>query len=107
MYMPLMRVLGDSGIRSVACNQRGYSPLARPPLETDYDYNNMKSDVFALAEAASFPNKVGLPMPCPPLASLSLSLSLPSTALQNAPLLMPPLVPLTPTPPPPHPDCSP
>jgi pimeloyl-ACP methyl ester carboxylesterase len=54
MYMPLMRVLADAGVHSVACNQRGYSPDARPPLQTDYNYNTLKSDVFALATAANF-----------------------------------------------------
>lgn len=60
MYMPLMRLLAKNNIRSVACNQRGYSPLARPPLETDYNYNNMKSDIFALAKAAKFPQRFHL-----------------------------------------------
>jgi len=60
MYMPLMRVLAKSSMRTVACNQRGYSPLARPPLESDYNYNNLKSDVFALAKAAKFPSKFHL-----------------------------------------------
>ena len=31
MYMPLMRELASAGFRSVACNQRGYSPGASPP----------------------------------------------------------------------------
>ena len=30
MYMPIMQQLKDIGYRSVACNQRGYSPLASP-----------------------------------------------------------------------------
>jgi pimeloyl-ACP methyl ester carboxylesterase len=54
MYMPLMRYMADAGVHSVACNQRGYSPGARPPLQTDYNYNTLKSDVFALATAANF-----------------------------------------------------
>jgi pimeloyl-ACP methyl ester carboxylesterase len=54
MYMPLMRVLGQNSIRSVACNQRGYSPLARPALEEEYNYNELRRDVFALAAAANF-----------------------------------------------------
>jgi pimeloyl-ACP methyl ester carboxylesterase len=34
MYLPLMIQLAQEGYRSLACNQRGYSPRASPPNET-------------------------------------------------------------------------
>ena len=30
MYVPLMKYLGEQGLTSYACNQRGYSPTAAP-----------------------------------------------------------------------------
>lgn len=54
MFMPLMRALAARGYHSLACNLRGYSPGARPPLVTDYNYYTLASDVFALADAANF-----------------------------------------------------
>jgi len=50
MYMPLMRKLSDSGLKSVACNQRGYSPEARPEGVENYAYHVLASDVFAIAD---------------------------------------------------------
>ena len=54
MYAPLMRTLASHGYRTMACNQRGYSPAARPTHESDYNYNLLASDVWALADAANF-----------------------------------------------------
>ena len=61
--MPLMRTLAAKGFHSVACNQRGYSPGAAPANVTDYDYNLLRDDVFAVAAAVNFTSggrKVGL-----------------------------------------------
>jgi pimeloyl-ACP methyl ester carboxylesterase len=54
MYMPLMRVLAQKGYCSVACDQRGYSAGAAPEDEAAYSYNNLRDDVFAVAEAVGF-----------------------------------------------------
>jgi len=58
--MPLMRTLASEGFHSVACNQRGYSPKARPALEEQYNYNILASDVWALAAAANFSERFHL-----------------------------------------------
>ena len=52
MFAPLMRRLAAAGYASVACNQRGYSPGARPPRVADYRYSLLADDVFAVADAA-------------------------------------------------------
>lgn len=54
MFVPLMRRLADRGYQSVACNQRGYSSGARPARVTDYNYNTLADDVWALAAAFNF-----------------------------------------------------
>jgi pimeloyl-ACP methyl ester carboxylesterase len=51
MYEPLMQTLANRDYKSVACDQRGYSKHARPGDVTDYNYNKLMSDVFAVAEA--------------------------------------------------------
>lgn len=52
--MPLMRVLAQKGYRSMACDQRGYSKGAAPDRESDYNYNKLRDDIFAIADAAGF-----------------------------------------------------
>lgn len=54
MYQPFMKTLAEHGYRSVACDQRGYAQHARPGNVTDYNYNKLRSDVFAVAEGAGF-----------------------------------------------------
>lgn len=54
MYNDLMRTMADNGFSSVACDQRGYSLGASPTNEEDYNYNNMRDDVFAVADAVGF-----------------------------------------------------
>lgn len=54
MWEPLMIALAPLGYRSVACNQRGYSPGASPDIEEDYDYNLLRDDVWAVADAVGF-----------------------------------------------------
>lgn len=50
--MDLMRDLADRNFHSVACNQRAYSPGARPADENDYHYtNDLATDVWAIADA--------------------------------------------------------
>lgn len=53
-YMPLMRALAQQGYGSVACNQRGYSDRARPEGKDAYNYNHLKDDIFAVADAIGF-----------------------------------------------------
>ena len=45
MYMPTMRQLAESGFRTVACNQRGYSPGASPDGVENYSYDLLADDV--------------------------------------------------------------
>jgi len=55
LYMPLMRELAEAGYRSLACDQRGYSPQAAPDNSTAYDViNDMRVDAWAYATAAGF-----------------------------------------------------
>jgi pimeloyl-ACP methyl ester carboxylesterase len=51
MYSKLMLTLASSGFFGVACNQRGYSPGASPPLEGSYSYSQLGADVWDVAEA--------------------------------------------------------
>ncbi len=54
MWTALMAMLADAGYRSVAPDQRGYSPGARPAEVAAYDYAALCSDVFAIADAAGY-----------------------------------------------------
>lgn len=54
MYTGVMTSLAASGYSSIACDQRGYSPGARPEKETDYNYNTLESDVWAIAHAVGY-----------------------------------------------------
>ncbi len=51
MWLPLMAQLSADGYRCLAPDQRGYSPGARPEGPEHYHYDDMASDVFALADA--------------------------------------------------------
>lgn len=53
MYMDLMRDFAAAGYRTVACNQRGYSPGASPPHVADYNYDLLADDVLAVAAATN------------------------------------------------------
>lgn len=44
--------LNDAGLRTLAPDQRGYSPGARPPKVRDYRMRELVRDVLALADAA-------------------------------------------------------
>jgi pimeloyl-ACP methyl ester carboxylesterase len=46
-----MRSLADDGYHSIACNMRGYSVGARPTQYEAYMYDEIASDVTALADA--------------------------------------------------------
>jgi len=54
MYVGFMADLAAAGYNSIACDQRGYSPGARPEREEDYHYSHMESDVWAVADAVGF-----------------------------------------------------
>jgi pimeloyl-ACP methyl ester carboxylesterase len=54
VYNPLMRALASQGYRSVACNQRGYSPGASPDDPAAYNYDKLRDDVFLMATAVGF-----------------------------------------------------
>lgn len=45
-------MLVEGGFRTLAPDQRGYSPGARPPRRRDYVVDNLAGDVLALADAA-------------------------------------------------------
>lgn len=46
-----MPVLAEMGFRSIAPNQRGYSPGARPPDVSDYVIPNLVADLMGMADA--------------------------------------------------------
>jgi pimeloyl-ACP methyl ester carboxylesterase len=54
MWLPLLDALESGGYRAVAPDQRGYSPGARPEGIENYRYEDIASDVVALADAAGF-----------------------------------------------------
>lgn len=54
MYSDLMQTLASAGFSSVACDQRGYSLGASPPNVEEYHYDNLRDDVFAIADAVGF-----------------------------------------------------
>jgi len=54
MWTGLMERLGDEGYHCLAPDQRGYSPGARPVDVDQYKYEDIASDVHALAMAAGF-----------------------------------------------------
>lgn len=51
MWAPVMTHIAKHGFFCIAFDQRGYSPAARPPLEDDYFYPKIASDVPAVADA--------------------------------------------------------
>jgi pimeloyl-ACP methyl ester carboxylesterase len=51
-WRALASVLIDAGYRTLAPDQRGYSPGARPPGRRDYTMDRLASDTLALADAA-------------------------------------------------------
>jgi pimeloyl-ACP methyl ester carboxylesterase len=51
-WKALVAVLVDAGYRTLAPEQRGYSPGARPPGRRAYTLDRMAGDTLALAEAA-------------------------------------------------------
>jgi len=53
-YFEIMRVLADQGFRSVACDQRGFSPGASPQIYAAYNYNELANDIFAIADLSGF-----------------------------------------------------
>lgn len=54
MWEPLLEALDKSGYRAIAFDQRGYSPGARPRLESEYTKGKLANDVLAIADAAGF-----------------------------------------------------
>jgi pimeloyl-ACP methyl ester carboxylesterase len=51
MWVDLLPKLDAAGYRCLAPDQRGYSPGARPEGKENYRYQDLASDVFALADA--------------------------------------------------------
>jgi len=51
MWVELLPKLEAAGYRCLAPDQRGYSPGARPEGKENYQYGDLASDVFALADA--------------------------------------------------------
>ncbi len=54
MWIPLLERLAQEGYRCLAPDQRGYSPGARPEGIEHYRYEDVASDVIALADAVGF-----------------------------------------------------
>jgi len=53
-WADLMEQLARSDFCAAACDQRGYSPGASPPLERDYRLEELKGDVAGFADAFGF-----------------------------------------------------
>eukprot|EP01083_Nonionella_stella_P010848 30833_1 len=55
-WVPLMQYWNDNqiAINAVACDLRGYSPLASPNSDAMYSYNILQTDVWAIADALKF-----------------------------------------------------
>jgi len=53
-YFELMRYLTGQGLRSVACDMRGFSPGASPQIYAAYNYNELAKDIFAIADLSGF-----------------------------------------------------
>ncbi|MDA1074071.1 MAG: alpha/beta fold hydrolase [Proteobacteria bacterium] len=54
MWSPLLEAAGAAGYRSVAFDQRGYSPGARPAAVSEYVVGNLGQDVLDVADAVGF-----------------------------------------------------
>ena len=54
MWEPLLKKLGKAGYRAIAFDQRGYSPGARPQMQSEYTKGKLANDVIAIADAAGF-----------------------------------------------------
>merc|ERR1712232_879954 len=54
MYDHLMLLFARQGYRCAAYDQRGYSPGAAPNDESDYHYDKLREDIFAMADAIGF-----------------------------------------------------
>jgi pimeloyl-ACP methyl ester carboxylesterase len=54
IFKPLMSIMASQGIRSLAYNQRGYSPGAAPSDMKEYHYDKLRDDIFAMADAVGF-----------------------------------------------------
>lgn len=53
-FFPMMEYMSNYGMRTVACDMRGYSPGASPQFYEAYNYNEMAQDIFAIADVAGF-----------------------------------------------------
>ena len=60
MWLPVMQALAEQGYRTVAPNQRGYSPGATPFDIASYALPNLVSDIFAIADTVGFTEKFHL-----------------------------------------------
>ena len=54
MWVELMMLLSSKGFRVIAPDQRGYSLGARPTKSSDYKFENLVNDVFAMADSFRF-----------------------------------------------------
>jgi len=54
MYIPVINRFTPLGYRSIACNQRGYSRRAGPVERSEYHYDKLRDDIFAVADAVGF-----------------------------------------------------
>ena len=54
MWQPLLDKAAVEGYRAIAFDQRGYSPMARPPKVEDYHIDCLVEDVLAVANQVGF-----------------------------------------------------
>ena len=59
MWAEVMLQLAGAGYASLACDQRGYSPGASPPVPEAYHYDLLAADILALTTAAGFNSSFG------------------------------------------------
>lgn len=53
-FYDLMEYISAHGMRTVACDMRGYSPGASPQVYEAYNYNELAKDIFAIADVSGF-----------------------------------------------------
>ena len=50
MWSMMMQAFADKGYNTLAFDQRGFSPEASPYLQSEYNYDKLADDIFAIAD---------------------------------------------------------
>ena len=51
MWALMMEELANQGYNNLACDQRGFSPGASPNISTEYNYDFLAKDIFAISDS--------------------------------------------------------